>query len=124
MRAISNVMKVMLCGFSFLMSSLPNVFSQSQPPSMDTVPLEMPTVGSNTLRVISPTLLELVLINTKQPDPAQFTVWNFVDSSGALQLPAVSQFVVTAGGRSASSCLSRPAAMSMFSHECCSGRWK
>ncbi len=71
----------------------------AQPSSeMDIEPLSMPIPGSHQLRVLSPTVLELVLINTKQPDPAQITQWNFV-ISGTLNLPSVSEFVVTANGR-------------------------
>jgi len=75
------------------------VWAQSPAPSMDEDPLQMPPIGSNTLRVVTPTLLELCLINTKLPDPAQITVWNFVNSAGVLTLPSVAEFVVTADGR-------------------------
>lgn len=75
------------------------VFAQGNPPVMDQEPLSMPPIGSNALRVITPTLLELVLINTKAPDPAQITQWNFVSSTGVLTLPAASEFVVSADGR-------------------------
>src|SRR5690606_38570348 len=38
----------------------------------------LPEVGDHQLRVLSPTILELNRITTKQPDPAQPTDWNFV----------------------------------------------
>lgn len=83
---------VLFSGFSFAWVVWAEVVS------MDEDPMQMPPIGANTLRVVTPTLLEVCLINTKQPDPAQITVWNFVNS-GVLNLPAVSEFVVTANGR-------------------------
>src|SRR5207247_1647330 len=46
----------------------------------------LPQVGDNYLRVISPTVLELERITTKDADPAQPADWNFV-SSGTLVPP-------------------------------------
>jgi hypothetical protein len=34
-------------------------------------PIEIPQPGTHTLRILSPTLLELVRINTKAPSPAR-----------------------------------------------------
>ena len=62
----------------------------------DDNPLEMPEPGSYGLRVLSPTLLELTLITTKDQNAA-VTEWNFVSASGALSLPAPSAFTVSAG---------------------------
>src|SRR5205823_3593086 len=45
---------------------------------VDYINLEMPRPGANTLHILSPTLLELELINTKQPDPATVDQWNLV----------------------------------------------
>jgi glycosyl hydrolase family 9/cellulase-like Ig domain-containing protein len=55
----------------------------------------MPAIGSAMLRILTPTLLELHLINT-EPAGGSVTTWNFVNGSGALQLPALTQFAVTA----------------------------
>ena len=57
----------------------------------------LPLVGETELRVLSPTLLELTLITTKQPDPAITTEWNFVTKSQKPELPKPSEFIVTAG---------------------------
>ena len=65
----------------------------------DSNPMRMPAVGDYGLRIISPTLLEVTLINTKALDPATVTNWNFV-SSGNLSAPAASSFAVTANGQS------------------------
>src|SRR5207237_1181848 len=89
--------RLLLAVVAVSMFGVGSAFSQS---SMDEAPLTLPAIGSNNLRVLSPTLVELVLINTKAPDPATVTQWNFVDASGVLTLPAASEFVVTADGRS------------------------
>jgi hypothetical protein len=65
----------------------------------DDQPLRMPPVGSYQLRVLSPTLLELTLVTTKDPDPAPVKQWNFVDANGQPHLPAASDFAVSADDR-------------------------
>ena len=60
--------------------------------------LALPAVGDHTLRVLSPTILELERITTKAPDPATVTDWNFVSTSGVLTAPAASKFAVTVDG--------------------------
>ena len=72
--------------------------AQSASESMDLEPIEMPVVGSHTLRVLSPTLLELYLINSKDKDPARVTPWDFV-VSGQLSLPGPQTFVVKVDGQ-------------------------
>jgi hypothetical protein len=67
--------------------------------SVDYINLALPQVGSNALHVLTPSVLELKLINTKQPDPAQVTQWNFVDSSGNFAAPSAGAFTVTANGQ-------------------------
>jgi len=68
--------------------------------AVDYTALQLPKLGDNTLHILSPTLLELHLINTKQPDPATVTQWNFVDANFQFQAPSVSQFAVTVNGQS------------------------
>jgi hypothetical protein len=62
--------------------------------------VQMPKVGDNALNILSPTLLELQLINTQQQGAAGVTNWNFVNASGQLQTPAPTEFVVTVNGQS------------------------
>src|SRR5438105_13777757 len=66
---------------------------------LDYTSLELPPVGSNAMHVLTPTVLELKLINTKQPDPARVTQWDLIDSNGNLLTPATSAFAVTANGQ-------------------------
>jgi len=62
--------------------------------------LDLPTVGTAILRVISPTVLDLELITTKDAAPAPIRGWDFVDSSGnASALPLASNFVVKVDGQ-------------------------
>src|SRR5262245_60204532 len=46
---------------------------------LDYLALEQPIAGDHALRIVSPTVLELTRLSTKQPDPAKMDVWNFVD---------------------------------------------
>lgn len=60
--------------------------------------LAMPEVGWHQMRVLSPTLLELTLINTKASIQAPPSAWNFVGENFALKLPPSPAFQVTANG--------------------------
>jgi len=65
----------------------------------DDAPLQMPLPGAHELRVLSPSLLELTLITTKQPDPATVTKWNFVGADGNAHLPRADEFSVSVNGK-------------------------
>ncbi len=60
---------------------------------------EMELPGSRELRVLTPVLLELNLVQTKAPDPARLENWDFVAADGSARLPDPTQFVVTVGNR-------------------------
>src|SRR5580658_3863693 len=62
--------------------------------------LQMPNVGDSALNILSPTLLELQLINTEEEGAAGVTNWNFVNTSGELQTPEPTEFAVTVNGQS------------------------
>jgi len=66
---------------------------------VDYISVQLPQVGDHTLHVLTPTLLELKLIATKQPDPAPVTKWNFVDSSFQFTPPSPGSLTVTADGQ-------------------------
>ena len=59
--------------------------------------LAIPAVGDQQVRFLSPTLLELTLITTKDPTNPP-TEWNFVGSNFKLELPATNSVTVTADG--------------------------
>ncbi len=67
--------------------------------NIDGASLQLAQVGDSLLHVLSPTLLELKLINTKEASAAQVSVWDFVDASGKFIAPATSQLSVVVGGR-------------------------
>lgn len=62
----------------------------------DEQPLTLPKLGDHQLRILSPNTLELTLVTTKEPDPAQPQQWNF-----ATKLPAAAEFQVSVGGKAA-----------------------
>ena len=66
---------------------------------LDYTGLRLPKVGDNSLRILTPNLLELKLINTKNRDPARVAQWDFVDSSFQLAAPSASSFTVTVNGQ-------------------------
>jgi len=62
--------------------------------------LALPAIGDQQLRVLTPTLLELTLITTKEPGTPP-PEWNFVGENFKLQLPAPSEVVVKVNGHTA-----------------------
>src|SRR5207248_9823563 len=68
----------------------------------DYTTLALPPIGSNVLHVLTPTLLEVKLINTKQPDPARVGQWDLVNSSGQFVPPSAGEFAVTVNGQTIS----------------------
>ena len=66
---------------------------------VDYTGLALPKPGDYTLRILSPTVLELVLINTKAPDPARVDSWDLVNANTQFQSPGPSAFLVTANGQ-------------------------
>jgi hypothetical protein len=68
------------------------------PAVVDDIALQLPKPGDNTLHILSGTLLEVKRINSKAPDPARVDSWDFIDTFGVFQAPAISKFVVTVNG--------------------------
>lgn len=63
-------------------------------------PLEMPAVGAHSLRVLSPTVLEMTLITTKPPE-GRAARWDFADEQNRPRLPEPKALRVTVNGASA-----------------------
>jgi hypothetical protein len=61
--------------------------------------IALPKVGDHGLRILSPTLLEVKRITSKQPDPAVVDAWDLVNTSGLLKSLPLSQFAVTVNGQ-------------------------
>src|SRR5258706_111029 len=72
-------------------------------PSAATDPLDMglqsPIPGSHTLHILTPNLLELVLVNTKQIDPAHVDSWDWVNAQGNFIAPNTSSVKVVVNGQ-------------------------
>jgi Glycosyl hydrolase family 9/Cellulase N-terminal ig-like domain len=66
---------------------------------VDDVCLKMPKPGDYALKVLTPTLLELKLINTKGPAPARVTQWDWVNNNLQFTAPPASAFAVTVNGQ-------------------------
>ncbi|MGV3772869.1 MAG: glycoside hydrolase family 9 protein [Verrucomicrobiales bacterium] len=64
----------------------------------DVNPLSLPRIGDYGLRVISPQVLEVTLINTKSGPYSPVSSWNFINNQKAT-LPEASQFVATVNGQ-------------------------
>jgi hypothetical protein len=65
----------------------------------ESTPLALPAVGSHALRIISPQVLELLRVTTKDPDPARVKEWDFVGPNGQPRLPDAAEFTVRADGQ-------------------------
>ena len=65
---------------------------------IDYLNLKLPVVGDHVLHVITPTVLELKRLNTKPPGDVPVDSWDFVDTDGIFQAPALSQLAVTVDG--------------------------
>lgn len=61
--------------------------------------VQTPQIGDHSLHILTPNLLELYLVNTKQPDPATVGTWNWVDGQQNLALPDMSSIVVLVNGQ-------------------------
>ncbi|HXT13693.1 MAG TPA: glycoside hydrolase family 9 protein [Candidatus Angelobacter sp.] len=61
--------------------------------------LQIPKIGDNFLHILSPNLLELVRINTKQPDSSTVDSWNWVDTNGDFTPPDMSSVKVVINGQ-------------------------
>ena len=65
---------------------------------VDYANLQLPKPGDHTLHVLTPTMLELQLVNLKPVDPATVSQWNWVSTSGQFSAPALSKIAVTVNG--------------------------
>src|SRR6266699_6259587 len=43
--------------------------------------IQTPQIGDHALHILSPNVLELFLVNTKQPDPGHVNLWDWVDGN-------------------------------------------
>ena len=85
--------------FLILLAHCARALTVVPPERIDGLDLALPRPGEYALRVLAPTLLEIVHINSKAPDPDPVDDWNFIDPAGNLKLPDLSQFRVSVDGQ-------------------------
>jgi hypothetical protein len=61
--------------------------------------IQTPRIGDHTLHILSPNLLELFLVNTKQPDPARVDSWDWVNDHQIFVPPDISSIQVRVDGQ-------------------------
>ena len=90
----------MLTRFLILSATALGALSVSAGESLidDSNPLTLPKPGAHQLRILTPRVLELTLITTKEPAPAPIQQWNFIATNGNARLPSASEFSVIRGG--------------------------
>lgn len=86
-----------ICAFVIAFPTL--VPSWAQKPITDENSLALPEIGAYGLRLLSPSVLELTYISTKQPNPAHVSAWDFVDGNFNATLPPSSEFSVMVDGK-------------------------
>src|SRR5690348_17337 len=62
------------------------------------ISIQPPQTGDHALHVLSPNLLELVLVNTKQPDPGRVNSWDWVNEQQNFTPPSLSSVQVLLNG--------------------------
>src|SRR5215211_3200293 len=82
-------------------ASLLWVFAQATASPADNA-LELAKPGFHELRILSPTVVELMLVTTKASESSPVGEWNFVSDNGTAKIPAAGDFVVAAGGKAVS----------------------
>jgi hypothetical protein len=55
--------------------------------------------GDHALHILTPNLLELFLVNTKQPDPGRVTSWDWVNAQQIFVRPSTTTMTVTVNGQ-------------------------
>src|SRR3954465_6944108 len=66
---------------------------------LDPTSLQVPQSGEHSLNILTPTLLELVLVNSKQPSPARVDAWDWVDDNAVFTSPDLSKITVRVNGQ-------------------------
>ena len=61
--------------------------------------IQTPQIGDCSLRILSPNVLELFRVNTKQPDPARVDSWDWVNDQQVFVAPDLSSVLVLFNGQ-------------------------
>src|SRR5207244_10085895 len=88
------------CGLRFLPGLLALLFLQRASAAIPmAADIQTPRIGDHALHILSPNLLELVLVNTKQPDPENVNLWDWVDDQQNFVPPDVSSVKIIINGQ-------------------------
>jgi alpha-tubulin suppressor-like RCC1 family protein len=91
-------MKWLLRRLPALLAPLAAALCLARGSEVDDLNLTLPAIGDHTLHVLTPTMLELVRINSKPTIDSPVDSWDFVDATGVFHAPALSEFAVTVDG--------------------------
>src|SRR5258705_4589746 len=88
------------CRFRFFAGLFALLFLQSASAAIPAdADIRTPRTGDHALRILSPNLLELFLVNTKQPDPAHVDSWDWVNDQYKFVSPDFSSVKVVVNGQ-------------------------
>jgi len=97
MRPRSFVPMYMQPGLSLLLVLLQHLCASAAIPSA--ADIQTPEIGDHALHLLSPNLLELFLVNTKQPDPGGVNLWDWVNGEQNFVSPDTSSVKVIINGQ-------------------------
>ena len=85
----------------WFLAGLIALFFANHAPATDAIDptLQIPKPGETALHILSPSVLELVRINTEQLHSGTVDSWNWVDTNGNLALPGLSSLKVLINGQ-------------------------
>ena len=88
------------CALRFLPGLLALSFVQYASPAIPAATdIQPPAIGDHALHILTPTLLELFLVNTKQPSPARVDSWDWVNDQQNFVAPDMSSVRVIVNGQ-------------------------
>src|SRR5882724_8894223 len=95
-RAFLEPLRCLLCLLPFLLVLTHQGLFAAIPVDLS---IQTPRTGDHALHILSPNLLELVLVNTKQPDPSHVTGWDWVNGQQNFVPPDMSSLKVIVNGQ-------------------------
>jgi len=87
------------CRSRFLPGLLALFLQSATAANLMDVDVQTPQPGDHALDILSPNLLELVLVNTKQPEPAHVNSWDWVLNGQTFVRPSTASMTVTVNGQ-------------------------
>src|SRR5256885_1444739 len=92
--------KLVQCGLRFIPGLFALTFLQCASAAIPmAADIQPPVTGDHALHILTPTLLELFLVNTKQPNPARVDSWDWVNDQQNFVAPDMSSVNVIVNGQ-------------------------